>query len=206
MGQLDLTAVCRPEESPADVSADAPSRSNGTEDIIQEERPLHVPEEALDGYQEGKAFELGRQDRIVCGVVTPEGRHTRYLLLNNWLLLLVQPDLVNPGWAVVRTLAPVRQVDCKVDSGDQRTLRLGIRLARGAPCPSEASPYDPGNADAQFRLPVEEHRGSSFFMLTLSFEDTKRSHCANDHLQKRRREVRAQLRERVEAFIDDLCS
>lgn len=142
---------------------------------------------------------------MVCGVVAPEGRHARYLLLHPFLLLLVQPDLLSPGWAVVRTLAPLRQVDSQIDHTDPRTLRLGIRLARGAACPSEASPYDP-SVDAQFRLPVEEHRGSSFFMLTLSFEDVKRCHCADLHFRRRRTEVRAQLRGRIEAFVEGFCS
>lgn len=166
--------------------------------------PLQVAEEGADGYSEGRSLELGRQDRIVCGVVTPEGRHTRYLVLHPFLLLLVQPDLECPGLAVVRTLAPVRQVDSQIDRTDPRTLRLGIRLARGAACPSEASPCDPAGAD-HFRLPAEEHRGGSLFMLTLSFEDVKRCHCADHHLRRRRADVREQLRERAEAFIEGLC-
>jgi len=43
-------------------------------------------------------------------------------------------------------------------------------------------------------------------MLTLSFEDHKLCQCANDHLLARRAQVRAELRSRVEAFVDGLCS
>lgn len=162
--------------------------------------PLDVAEEAAEGYQEGRAFELGRQDRIVCGVVTPEGRQARYLVLNPFLLLLVQPDFENPGWALVKTLAPVRQVDSQVDRADPRTLRLYIRLLRGAACPSEASPCEAGG-----KLGAEESRQSSLFLLTLNFEDVKRCHCADNHLRRRRQEVRRLLQERAEAFIEGLC-
>jgi len=166
--------------------------------------PLHVVGEVVNNYKEGRSFALGRQDRIVCGVETPEGRHTRYLVLHPFLLLLVQPDLVSPGWAAVRTLAPVRQVESYVDRTDQRTLRLGIRLPRGASCPGEAACYDPAKSELGFS--PEEHRGGSFFMLTLSFEDVKRCHCADHHVKKRRQEVRAQVRQKVEAFIEGLIS
>jgi len=169
------------------------------------EDPRHMPEESADGYQEGHAFELGRKDRIVCGVVTPEGRHTRYLMFHAYLLQLVQPDLVHPGWAVVRTLAPVRLVDSQIDNKDPRTLRLGIRLPKGANCPSEASPWDV-SIDDQFRLSTEELRGSSFFLLTLSFENLNRCQIAKDHLKKRRVEIRAQIRNNVEALVERLCS
>jgi len=169
------------------------------------EDPLHMPEESADGYQEGHAFEIGRMDRIVCGVVTREGRHTRYLMFHAYLLLLVQPDLVHPGWAVVRTLAPVRLVDSQIDSKDPRSLRLGIRLPKGASCPSEASPWD-ASIDDQFRVSIEELRGSSFFLLTLSFENLNRCQFAERHLRKRRVEVRAQIKNNVEAFVERLCS
>jgi len=153
------------------------------------------------------AIELGRQDRIVCAVATKEGRRTQYLVLHPFLLLLVQPDLVSPGWAIVRTLAPVRVVESQVDRADSRTLRLGVRLARGAPGPSESSAYDPTTgAEAGSWLSADEHRGSSLYTLTLSFEDTKRCHCADLHLSNRRKEVRAQLRRRLEAFVDGFCS
>lgn len=170
-----------------------------------EEWLLKMAEEVRDGYIEGRSFELGRQDRIVCGVVTPEGRHTRYLMLHPFLLLLVQPDLQTPGLAVVRTLCPVRQVDPKIDRSDPRTLRLEIRMSKDAQCPGEAMTYDPSRTDGA-RTSPEDHKGSSFFMLTLSFEDVKRCLCADQHLRRRRQEVRGEIKNRVEAFIDRLSS
>jgi len=180
--------------------------SKSSEPTPNGDSPLAIVGEMADGYEEGRGFELARADRVVCQVIAPEGRHTRYLMLHAFVLLLVQPDLASPGCGVVKTLAAIRQVDPQVDRNDQRILRLGIRLARGSSCPGEASPYDPATADLNFRLPPEEHRGSSFFMLTLSFEDHKRCQCANDHLRDRRTKVRAELRSRVEAFVDGLCA
>jgi len=183
-----------------------PKKRQEEESAANNDSPFIIAGETEDGYQEGRGFELRRADRVVCQVIAPDGRHTRYLMLHSFVLLLVQPDLASPGCGVVKTLAAVRQVEPQIDRNDQRTLRLGIRLARGSQCPGEASPYDPATADLNFRLPPEEHRGSSFFMLTLSFEDHKRCQCANDHLRARRAQVRAELRSRVEAFVDGLCS
>eukprot|EP00928_Gymnodinium_smaydae_P038725 TRINITY_DN26643_c0_g4_i2.p1 TRINITY_DN26643_c0_g4~~TRINITY_DN26643_c0_g4_i2.p1 ORF type:complete len:923 (+),score=120.31 TRINITY_DN26643_c0_g4_i2:73-2769(+) len=166
--------------------------------------PLHIAGEVLDGYMEGRSFQLGRQDRIVCGVVTSEGRHTRYLVLHRFLLLLVQPDLVSPGWAAVRTLAPLKQVECEVDKNDQRMLRLVGRLKKGASCPGEASVYDSSNSEFGVRVPLEERTGS-FFTLSLSFEDVKRCAAADKHVQNQRAEVREQLRLQIERYVDGLC-
>jgi hypothetical protein len=205
-GALEVPAMPAPLVPPPEASGH--SLKNGADDAHsqpEEEFLLKLAEEAADSFQEGRSFELGRQDRIVCGVVTHEGRHTRYLMLHPFFLLLVQPDLQKIGLAVVRTLCPVRQVEPMIDRTDPRTLKLGIRLPKGAHCPGEASTYEPAGTDGGPRLPAEEQRGSAFFMLTLSFEDVKRCLCADQHLRKCRQEVREQLRARVENFIERLC-
>ncbi|CAK9073852.1 unnamed protein product [Durusdinium trenchii] len=113
-------------------------------------------------------------DRIVCGVVTPEGRHSRYMILHKYLLLLVQPDVVQPGWAVVKTLLPVRRVEPHLEA-DPRLL--GLRWTED---------------------------GESF-LLTLTFEDTKRCSIAESHLKKCRTKVRERLSQKVLAFVEKLC-
>ncbi|CAK0886950.1 unnamed protein product [Prorocentrum cordatum] len=170
--------------------------------------PLHIAEEKADAPVEGLVVELGRQDRLVCELVLPEGRHTRYLVLHKFLLMLVQPDLVAAGSAVVRTSVPVRQVEPHVDRGDPRSLRLGLRLPRSTPCPGEARPYDPslGEVEPGMRPAPEELRGSSLFTVTLAFEDTRRCRIADEHLRRRRGVARQLLQGRVEAFVEALCS
>jgi len=81
-------------------------------------------------------------------------------------------------------------------------LRLNLRLGKGAPCPGEASTYDP-SSEQSFRAANEP--GGSSFLLTLSFEDVRRCHCAELHLKKRRLEVRKRLAKNVEDFIHGLC-
>ncbi|CAE7908320.1 unnamed protein product, partial [Symbiodinium microadriaticum] len=115
-------------------------------------------------------------------------------------------DLVQPGWAVARTLVPLRHVDAQVDRTDHRMLRLTLRLAKGASCPGEASAYDPGGADPGFGV-AEGAAGpqTSCFLLTLSFEDNQRRLFAENHLRKYRKAVREHLSANVEKFVDDLC-
>ncbi|OLQ09965.1 hypothetical protein AK812_SmicGene6369 [Symbiodinium microadriaticum] len=91
-------------------------------------------------------------------------------------------DLVQPGWAVARTLVPLRHVDAQVDRTDHRMLRLTLRLAKGASCPGEAR--------------------TSCFLLTLSFEDNQRRLFAENHLRKYRKAVREHLSANVEKFVD----
>eukprot|EP00927_Polykrikos_kofoidii_P043771 TRINITY_DN37865_c0_g1_i1.p1 TRINITY_DN37865_c0_g1~~TRINITY_DN37865_c0_g1_i1.p1 ORF type:complete len:864 (+),score=129.65 TRINITY_DN37865_c0_g1_i1:207-2798(+) len=167
--------------------------------------PLRIAGEFADGYKEGRSFELGRRDRIVCRVMAASGPQARYLILHKFLLLLVTPDVV-PGMGVVKTLAPLRQVEAQIDQSDERTLRLAIRLPKGAACPGEASCYDPATCEPGFRLHPEEQRCGSSFTLTLSFEDPKRCRSADDHVRENRRKVRADLKRRMEGFIEELCS
>lgn len=159
--------------------------------------PLEVPDETADGHKEGVAFPLLRQDRIVCGAVSRDSRQTRYLMLHNFSLLLVQPDVLNPGWGVVRSLCPVRHVEPKIDRADPRTVRLSMRLTKDQQGPGEATPVD--------AAPGEETKGSSFFQLILSFEDVRRAQTAEHHLRSRRMEVRVAVRQRIEAFVESLC-
>mmetsp|Transcript_61068 Transcript_61068/g.137871 ORF Transcript_61068/g.137871 Transcript_61068/m.137871 type:complete len:1000 (-) Transcript_61068:101-3100(-) len=156
--------------------------------------PVKVGKELLNGFQEGKALELGQQACIVCWVVTPAGPcHTRYLVLHQHLLLLVQPDPIAPGLALVKTLCPLQLVEATIE-GEQRMLCVLMRLARGVPSPGEAERVK----DANSPLPT--------FKVVLSFEDVNRCLFANQHIQKVRREVRSKVREQVETFINGLAT
>eukprot|EP00811_Abedinium_folium_P032507 NODE_5547_length_1758_cov_6.746781.p1 GENE.NODE_5547_length_1758_cov_6.746781~~NODE_5547_length_1758_cov_6.746781.p1 ORF type:complete len:576 (+),score=167.15 NODE_5547_length_1758_cov_6.746781:1-1728(+) len=174
----------------------AAAESPGCEDA------LDMSEEHSAGYREDEAFDFARQDRIFCTVVNRSVRHDRYLILHDHLLLLVQPDIVSPGAAVVRTLVPLRHIEVSVDSGNPLHLQLDIRLQKGAPCPGEAQPAAPSKSSGDGAM---EQRFSGF-VLTLVFEDPRRSVCAEQHLRARRDALRAQLHERVRAFVQGLCS
>eukprot|EP00928_Gymnodinium_smaydae_P030568 TRINITY_DN22696_c0_g2_i2.p1 TRINITY_DN22696_c0_g2~~TRINITY_DN22696_c0_g2_i2.p1 ORF type:complete len:746 (-),score=142.71 TRINITY_DN22696_c0_g2_i2:64-2301(-) len=150
--------------------------------------------------REGAAFEVGHMDRIVCGVAAAGGsKHTRYLLLHNSYLLLAQPDLSSPGWLVVRTLWPLSRVQSLVDRGDPRTLRLGLSARRGSP--------GPGEAIAAFRQQAplevaEDDCQGAYYTLTLNFEDVRRCHAANLHLQDCRKDLRGKLNQSVLEFVE----
>jgi len=165
-----------------------------------EASPLEVDEEASSGLREGTSFEIGTFQRIVCSIAGPQGKTTRYLLLHDYWLLLVQPDLAAPGFGVVSTLWPVRQVHSHVDRSDPRTLQLGMNALASA---SHSRPDQPGGGvpGASPERPKE-----GFLTISLSFEDVKKCHGANVHLQKRRMEVRAQLAQRAAAFLDKYCA
>jgi len=155
-----------------------------------EPSPLQVDPKFLGSFHEGMRFELGNTDRIVCGVSTPEGgKETRYLLLDDFWLLLVRPDLAAPGWAVVTTLWPLQQVQCLIDRGNPRLLMIAMQGYRTGPSPGEST--------------AEKLGGPTLcFTTTLNFEDVRRCHRAQGHLQGRRWEVRARLLREAVAFVN----
>jgi len=161
-----------------------------------EPSPLQIDTKLLGSFHEGMSFELGGAERIVCGVTSKDGgRETRYLLLHDFWLLVVRPDLSVPGWAVVTTLWPLQQVQCLIDRSNPRLLMIAMQGLRGGPAPGEAS--------------VERMGGSgpgACFTTTLSFEDVRRCHRAQSHLQGRRWEARARLLREAIAFVKDVCS
>ena len=73
---------------------------------------------------EGSLIDLGRRERIVCTHISA-GRSTRYLVLDPSRLVLVAPDLIRPGFGVVKYLTELRRFQAiKIDKDDQRILRL----------------------------------------------------------------------------------
>lgn len=167
-----------------------------------ESSPLQLAGEVNNEFSEGASFEIGKIDRIVCSIFAPSGKKTRYLVLHDFWLLLCEPDLSMPGFAIVTTLWPLRQVTSFKDRSDPRTLRIGMCALPGGPLPREASassiPLCPPPAGM-------EKSQSSYFALTLHFEDVKACHCADLHISGRIQEVRAQLVRQALAFVDRYC-
>ena len=78
-----------------------------------------------DDVKEGDLIDLGKRDRIFCAYLTSSGRATRYLVLDKARLVLVAPDLVRPGFAVVKVIRPLRLYSSiSVKKDDQRVLVL----------------------------------------------------------------------------------
>jgi len=177
--------------------------------VSNEPVPIQIPDEAAAGFYEGMSLEIGAYERVVCGVLTPNGKNTRFLLFHDTWLLLVQPDLASAGWAILKTLWPIRQAQSLVDRSDPRTLRLGLVSHRGGPVPGEASVFTPGTSSSSALLArgpgtlfsAAEDRRSSFFTLTLNFEDVNRCCSVDSHLQRRRQKVRSELMQQLIAFV-----
>eukprot|EP00927_Polykrikos_kofoidii_P016368 TRINITY_DN17390_c0_g1_i1.p1 TRINITY_DN17390_c0_g1~~TRINITY_DN17390_c0_g1_i1.p1 ORF type:complete len:900 (-),score=144.43 TRINITY_DN17390_c0_g1_i1:423-3122(-) len=170
-----------------------------------EASPFQLEEETAENFSEGMSFEIGRMDRIVCGVAAPNGKHTRYLLLHDFWLILARPDLSAPGWVVVKTLWPLWQTQAITDRSDPRTLRIGMVAHRSGPCPGEAVPASSQTACSSPPEPGEE-QASDLFTLALNFEDVRRCHAADIHLQRRRQDLRARQLRKAVAFVERCCS
>merc|ERR1719424_1335139 len=127
--------------------------------------PLAMEEsESPDAFREGTSFEIGSVERVMCSVAAPDGKSTRYLVMNDFWLLLAQPDLSSPGWAVVKTMWPLWQVQSFVDRCDPRTLQVGLRARLGGPHPGGAQLVVPPKGSAG-----GEEKTSSYFTLAIEF-------------------------------------
>jgi len=157
-----------------------------------EAMPLRPEEESADGFSEGMSFEVRNIGRIVCSTTIGSGRHTRYLLLHDFLLLLVEPDLSLPGWVVVKTLWPLRQVQSLIDRSDPRTMIVGMQSHRG-PAYQGAEVCAPACPSAE---------ANTYRAIMLHFDDVKRCHTASVHIQRRRQEVRSHVLRMISKFID----
>jgi len=145
------------------------------EDGGGEASPVSV--EPPQAFSEGETFDLGASPRIVCGVTSSKGKHTRYLLLDGFWFMLVQPDPSTSGWGTIKTLCPLWQVQSMVDRGDPRTLQIFMH--------NRADKHDS--------------------QVTLTFEDVSRCLAANEHVEKHRQQIRLELMEKLVVFVD-ICS
>jgi hypothetical protein len=161
--------------------------------------PMQVEEESSSGFCDDMNIEVGPMERIVCSIATPQGKQTRYFLIHDYWLLLVQPDLTMMGWAVIKTLWPIRSVQSLIDRSDPRTLRIGMHAIRGTVGIGEA-------LVSRSSDPAAGEKASMYLTLTLCFEDVKRCIAADKHLAVRRREVREKVLLKALAFVDGHCS
>jgi hypothetical protein len=164
-----------------------------------EPSPLATKEtDSPEALREGVPFEIGSVERFMCSVSAPDGKSVRYLVLHDFWLLLVQPDLSSPGWAMIKTLWPLWQVQSFVDRSDPRILQVGLRAKQGGKRPGGAMPVVRPNS----RGTIVEDRPDAFFTLTLEFEDPGRCHEVDVHFRSRRRDTRDQLLLQAIAFAE----
>ena len=91
-----------------------------SESIATDLKAGPIPENLV----QGDSVDLGRRDRIVCTHLTsPNGRSTRYLLVDKTRVILVAPDLTKPGFATVKFIEQLRKF-CSISiyRDDQRIL------------------------------------------------------------------------------------
>lgn len=173
------------ERPTAEAAGPQGARSRPWSGCSDEPTPLQLDDQTSNVIGEGMSFAIGNIEKIVCGVASPNGKCTRYLLLHDYWLLLVQPDLAAPGWAVAKTVRPIWQVQSLADRSDPRTLQLGLCALSG----------NKKNADGAVEV------GGDLVTMSLNFEDVKRAHTAAEHLQMRRRDVRVKLMHKAAAFV-----
>lgn len=182
----------------------APRRCGGL--VAEEVSPLQVEPSMLGNVElrEGMAIDLASTSAVACSLAAPGpqgGSHSRYLVLHEAWLVLAQPAAGENGEAVVTTLWPVQQVQSLIDRGDPRVVRIGMQAFFGGGPPGEAAAYNPPvcvpDASAQ--------RRSSYYTMALHFEDVRQCHVADQHLRRRRREVRTQLLQKASRFVEVVC-
>jgi len=132
--------------------------------------PVQIPPKISRA--EGEAMKLENASRITCGVVSAGGRCTRWLILDPYWFLLLQPDLSNTEQGTVKVVCPLFDVQSIVDRGEPRRLQV---LINGRP-PAEAQ-------------------------VTLTFEDITRCHGAHEHLSRERRRLRRELMDKLSSYI-----
>mmetsp|Transcript_19646 Transcript_19646/g.34805 ORF Transcript_19646/g.34805 Transcript_19646/m.34805 type:complete len:783 (-) Transcript_19646:76-2424(-) len=154
----------------------------------EETLPLQLPDEASSRPREGNPIAVTADQGIACELCKTEGRQPRHLMLDSSWLVLARSS---SSTAEVTTVWPIWQVQSLVDRSDPRTLQIGLNAHKPGMPPGEAVAYNP---------PV-----SSYFTLTLSFQDVGKCNDAAVHLQARRRAVRSQMVQKASTFVE-ACS
>ena len=138
---------------------------------------------------EGSQMDLNGCSSIGCSFAASKPtaqRNQRQLVLDpGWLVVA---EVANGKEAVVTTVWPIWQVQSLIDRSDPRTLQIGMNAHKPGMKPGEAIAYNP---------PI-----STYFTLTLNFNDVKSCNEAAVHLQTRRLAIRSQMLKEVAGFVD----
>jgi len=122
-----------------------------------------------------QSLDLTDQDVIACGVKTTAGQRpvSRYLVVDDAFMVLVEPDQTKIGWAIVRALHPLMAVEAKMTkTADNRVLQVAIRTSK-----------------------------TQQEVMHLVFDDHIRCLAARQHLERGRMQVRAKMMGQVNHML-----
>jgi len=92
---------------------------------VAEISPLADEGEFRNQFLEEEVFDLGSVEWILCSLKTLEGKCLRYLVLNDFWLVLAQPDLASPGYGIVKLRWPLWRV--QVESFEPKSLQVNLQ-------------------------------------------------------------------------------
>lgn len=142
---------------------------NGAEETAL---PLKRSETEL---QANQSLDLTDEDVIACGVKTAPGQRpvSRYMVVDDAFMVLVEPDQTRIGWAVVRAVHPLMCVEAKMTkTADNRVLQITIRITK-----------------------------TQQEVMHLVFDDHIRCLAARQHLERGRTHVRAKMMEQLNLML-----
>jgi protein CLEC16A len=122
-----------------------------------------------------QSLDLTDEDVIACGVKTAAGQRpvSRYLVVDDAFMVLVEPDQTRIGWAVVRAVHSLMCVEAKMTkTADNRVLQVAIRTSK-----------------------------TQQDVMHLVFDDHIRCLAARQHLERGRTQVRAKMMEQVNELL-----
>jgi len=125
--------------------------------------------------QVSQSLDLTDEDVIACGVKTTAGQRpvSRYLVVDDAFMVLVEPDQTRIGWAVVRSVHPLMCVEAKMTkTADNRVLQVNIRASK-----------------------------TQQEVMHLVFDDHIRCLAARQHLERGRTQVRGKMMEQLNTLL-----
>ena len=153
---------------------------------------------------------------IRCTVVDKEGyRFTRYLVVDAFRLLLVEPDVSRVGWGVVRQVSPLQHTLVRPARARPRAPRAahvsdGTVCRRSWGARQRQAEYDKSNPDAMdvtvavtgaSGLPRRPGAAAPTWSAKFLFDDHVVCMTAKQHLDKGRQALRAQKLARIRTIL-----
>jgi hypothetical protein len=153
--------------------------------------PLETDDGRADQFLEEDCFELGNIDRIMCSIRTNEGKSMRYFLLNDFWLVVAQPDLAAPGSAIVKVRWPLWRTQSIVSVDDSRVLQLVLKGYKSQ-----------GHAGRDGQNSRGSVRGAGDCLkIDLEFDSIERRTAAANHCDRFRKDARIVLQQKVLQFV-----